>query len=102
MGKLDYAYLEYTLPYEYVNRTLYVMFRAVNFTLMEQKAEECENVYMEIEYRERDRKKECEDVSEEVRMEGGVIKVDKQGYSNKKMEQAVYAVKNNYHTFFQH
>ena len=31
-GKLEYTLLQYQIPYEYVNQTLYLMFRAVNYS----------------------------------------------------------------------
>ena len=53
-GKLDYAQLSFVVPYEKINKTMYILFRAVNFTESEDEGVDakCEDVYIEIEYRE--------------------------------------------------
>lgn len=52
-GKLEYTMVQYQIPYEYVNHTLYLMIRAVNFTVTdEEQLNSCAQVYLEIEFRE--------------------------------------------------
>ena len=55
-GKLEYASLTYSIPFDSVNKPFILMFRAVNFTSANEGAD-CEMVYLELEYREQQR--EC-------------------------------------------
>lgn len=54
--KADYAMLQMQIPYEYVNKTLYILFRAVNFTVDEDtEFSQCSDVYIEIEFKEKEK-----------------------------------------------
>lgn len=55
-GKLEYASLTYNIPYDSVNKPFILMFRALNFTNVNEGAA-CEAVYIELEYAEKNR--EC-------------------------------------------
>ena len=55
-GKVDYSSLQVPITQELVNKTMYLMFRAVNFTAKDSEVlAECENAYIEIEFREKER-----------------------------------------------
>jgi hypothetical protein len=44
------------IPFDYVNRTLHIIFRAVNFTITnDELLAECENVYIEMEFKSHER-----------------------------------------------
>jgi hypothetical protein len=56
---MDYASLQYKIPYDLVGKQLYITFRAMNYTMNQQEVlSECETVYIEIEFSEKER--ECQ------------------------------------------
>ena len=64
-GKLDYAYLEAMIPYDRINKTLLIVFRAVNFTEGDGgdsrgESRPCETLFIEIEYKRQKSESKCQ------------------------------------------
>jgi hypothetical protein len=90
-GKMEYGYLVYEVPKEYLNHTLQIMFRAVNFSVSaNEELSNCEMLYIEIEYAETLR--ECK-YNEMPPMTNDIIKVSPQKPFVMNNNSAFYSVK---------